>query len=87
MCLAAHIERESLLFQAVRKYGSDGRKFIEQAQLEHAEIKVMIRKVQQAEGDDDQALDEFFERRMQMVYAHFMTEEHLLQLIDPWSNG
>ncbi|MEP6934350.1 MAG: hypothetical protein ABI988_10470, partial [Nitrospirota bacterium] len=49
---------------------------------EHAEIKSMILTRQQTEGDDDQALDEFFEDMMQTVLASFTAEERdLLPLL------
>ena len=42
----------------------------------------MILQLQQTEGDDDQARDEFFEDMMQSVRVLFMTEERdLLPLV------
>ena len=74
--LASHLEmEENLLFQKVRKSGPEGRKLIEDAEVEHEEFKAMIQTLQQSEGDDDQALDECFEDMMQAVRAHFVTEE------------
>ena len=74
--LASHLEmEENLLFQRVRKSGPEGRKLIEDAEVEHEEFKAMIQTLQQSEGDDDQALDECFEDMMQTVRAHFVTEE------------
>ena len=81
--LAWHLEVEDLLLKGARKSGPEGLKIIEQAELEQADIKAMIRKLQQPEADDDQAVDEFFEDMMQGVRAHFMTEERdLYPLID-----
>jgi hypothetical protein len=43
----------------------------------------MILALQQSEGDDDQATDEFFEDMMQSIRTLFMIEERdLLPLID-----
>jgi hypothetical protein len=43
----------------------------------------MILELQQSEGDDDQAFDEFFEDMMQSVRALFISEErNLLPLVD-----
>jgi hemerythrin superfamily protein len=74
--LGSHLEmEENLLFQKVRKSGPEGRKLIEDAEVEHEEFKAMIQTLQQSEGDDDQALDECFEDMMQTVRAHFVIEE------------
>ena len=82
--LASHLELEELLFQEVRRWGPQGRKLVEGAELEHDKVKVMILDLQQSEGDDDQATDEFFEDMMQAVRALFETEERdLLPLVDP----
>ena len=43
--------------------------------LEHDKIKGMLHELQQFEGDDDQAMDEYFEDMMQSVRALFSTEE------------
>ena len=81
--LAWHLEVEDLLLKGARKSGPEGLKIIEQAELEQADIKAMIRKLQQPEADDDQAVDEFFEDMMQGVRAHFLTgERDLYPLID-----
>ncbi|MEP6957146.1 MAG: hypothetical protein ABI980_00320 [Nitrospirota bacterium] len=45
----------------------------------------MIHELQQAEADDDQALDEFFEKMMQRVRAHFVAGERDLFLLGPSS--
>jgi hemerythrin-like domain-containing protein len=48
---------------------------VEQLLVEHEEIKAMIDELQQAENDDDESLDAFFEDMMQTVRAHFIAEE------------
>lgn len=81
--LTSHLELEELLFQEVRRWGPQGRKLVEDAELEHDKVQVMILDLQQSEGDDDQAMDEFFEDMMQSVRALFVTEEReLLPLVD-----
>jgi hypothetical protein len=56
---------------------------LEDAEVEHEEIKNMIRELQEAESDDDQAWDELFEDMMETARVHFTTEEQdLLPLID-----
>jgi hypothetical protein len=81
--LASHLEKEARLFQEIRKSGPQGRKLLDDAELEHEQVKVMILELQQSEADDDQALDEFFEDMMQSVRALFILEERdLLPLID-----
>jgi hypothetical protein len=82
--LASHLDMEKdLLFQEIRRLGSQGRKFVGEAELEHEEIKGMIFELQHSEGDDDQARDEFFADMMQSVRILFMTEEcNLLPLVE-----
>jgi len=81
--LASHLDREKeLLFQEIRRLGPQGRMIVREAELENEEIKAMILELQQSEGDDDQAQDEFFEDMMQSTRILFMTEERdLLPLI------
>lgn len=43
--------------------------------MENEDMKSMILQLQQTEGDDDQARDEFFENMMQSARVLFMTEE------------
>jgi hemerythrin superfamily protein len=83
--LASHLEmEETFLFEKVRKSGSEGRKRTEAIEVEYEEVKAMILELLQAEGDDDQALDEFFEDMIRSVQALFISEEReLLPLIDP----
>jgi hypothetical protein len=60
-----------------------GRTLVEHAELAHEKIKVMILALQQSEGDDDQATDEFFEDMRQSIQTLFMIEERdLLPLVD-----
>lgn len=74
--LASHLEsEEELLYVEVRSSGEAGRRKVQEALLEHDEIKAMITELQQSESDDDQAMDEFFEDMMQTVRAHFIAEE------------
>jgi hypothetical protein len=81
--LESHLELEECVFQEIRRWGGQGRKLVEDAELEHEKVKVMIHELQHFEGDDDQAMDEFFEEMLQSVLALFMTEERdLLPLID-----
>ena len=82
--LALHLEMEEhVLFEKLRMSGPEGRKRTRATEVEHEEIKAMILELQQSEGDDDQAWDEFFEDMMQLVRALFISEEHdLLPLVD-----
>jgi hemerythrin superfamily protein len=74
--LASHLEtEEEQLYTDVRGTSETGRKLVQEALLEHDEIKAMISELQQSESDDDQAMDEFFEDMMQTVRAHFIAEE------------
>lgn len=77
--LTSHLEmEEELLFGKIRNAGPEGMKLVEDAEMEHEEVKTMIHELQRSETDDDQALDEFFEDMMQTVLAHFITEERNL---------
>lgn len=74
--LASHFQaEEALLYGEVHDGSEQGRHLVQEALLEHEEVKAMMTELQQAETDDDQALDEFFEDMMQTVRAHFLTEE------------
>ncbi len=74
--LALHLQKEEELLYADIGNGSEqGRRLVEEALLEHEEIKAMMSEVEQSETDDDQALDEFFEDMMQTVRLHFVAEE------------
>ena len=74
---------EAGLFPEIRKLGTQGQTIVENAELQHEELKAMIVTWQQAEGDDDQEWDEFFEDMMQTVRMQFVTEERdLLPLFD-----
>lgn len=82
--LALHLEmEEDFVFEKLRNSGPEGRKRTGASVVEHEEIKAMILELQQSEGDDDQAWDEFFEDMMQSVQVLFTSEEHeLLPLVD-----
>jgi hypothetical protein len=82
--LASHLDTEKeLLFQEIRRLGPLGQKVVDEAEVENEEIKAMIFGLQQTEGDDDQARDEFFGDMMQSVRVLFMTEQRdLLPLVD-----
>jgi hemerythrin superfamily protein len=74
--LASHFQaEEKRLYSEIQQANEAGRHFVQEALLEHDEIKAMMTELQQAETDDDQALDEFFEDMMQTVRAHFLMEE------------
>ena len=81
--LTSHLDTEKeLLFQEIRRLGPQGLTLLREAEVENEEIKAMILQLQQTEGDDDQARDEFFEDMMQSVRVLFMTEERdLLPLV------
>jgi len=73
---------KELLFQEIRRLGPQGLTLLREAEVENEEIKAMILQLQQTEGNDDQARDEFFEDMMQSVRVLFMTEERdLLPLV------
>lgn len=73
--LPMHLEmEEELLFGKIRNSRPEGMKLVEDAELEHEEIRAMIHELQQSETDD-QALDEFFEDMIQTVRTHFVTED------------
>ena len=82
--LASHLEMgERVLFQAIRQLEPRGQTVIEDAEVEHEEVKHMIRELQVAESDDDQSWDELFEDMMETARVLFVTEEQdLLPLID-----
>ena len=82
--LTSHLDTEkTLLFREIRRVAPQSLMLVREAEVENEEIKAMILQVQQTEGDDDQARDEFFEDMMQAVGVLFMTEERdLLPLVD-----
>jgi hypothetical protein len=82
--LASHWDTEKeLLFREIRRLGPQSLTLVREAEAENEEIRAMILQLQQTEGDDDQARDEFFEDMMQSVRVFFMTEERdLLPLVD-----
>jgi hemerythrin superfamily protein len=84
--LVAHLEmEEQLFFEGLRNSGPQGRQLVANAEVEHEAVKSMIHELQQAEADDDQALDEFFEKMMERVRAHFAAEERDLFPLGPTS--
>lgn len=82
--LALQLEmEEDLVFEKLRNSGPEGRKRTGASEVEREAIKAMILELQQSEGDDDQAWDDFFEDVMKSVQALFTSEEHeLLPLVD-----
>jgi hypothetical protein len=81
--LASHLELEELLFREIKRWGPQGHKLVEDAELEHEHVKTMVLRLQQFEGDDDEAIDDYFEDMMQSVRALFMSEERdLMPLVD-----
>lgn len=82
--LASQLEmEENLLFEKLRKSGSECRRRTGAIELEYEEVRTMVLELEHTEGDDDQALDEFFEDMMQSVRALFISEERdLFPLID-----
>ena len=75
--------RKERLFREIRRLGPQGLTLVRDAELENEDSKAMILQLQQTEGDDDQARDEFFGDMMQSVRVLFMTEERdLLPLVD-----
>ena len=73
--LDSHLELGERLFQEVRKWDPHGQTLVANTELEHEKIRVMLLELQQFEGDDDQAMDEYFEDMMQSVRALFTNEE------------
>jgi hypothetical protein len=81
--LASHLELEELLFREIKRWGAQGQKLVDDTELQHEHVKNMVLRLQQFEGDDDQAIDDFFEDMMQSVTTLFMNEERdLLPLVD-----
>ena len=82
--LASHLDTEKeRLFREIRRLGPRGLTLVRDAEVENEDIKAMILQLQQTEGDDDQARDEFFGDMMQSVRVLFMTEARdLLPLVD-----
>ncbi len=85
--LADHFHMEERLTEDVRHQGNECRILVEQLLVEHEEINAMRDELQQAENDDDESLDAFFEDMMQTVRAHFIAEERdLLPLLNMGQN-
>ena len=81
--LTSHLDTEKeLLFGEIRRLGPQGLTLVREAEVENEHIKSLTIQLQQTEGDDDQARDDFFEDMMQSVRVLFMTEERdLLPLV------
>ncbi len=81
--LTSHLDTEkTLLFREIRRLAPQNLMLVREAEVENEEITAMILHMQQTEGDDDQARDEFFEDMMQAVGVLFVTEERdLLPLV------
>lgn len=74
--LASHLQmEEEQMYPEIRTGSEQGHRLVQEALLEHDEMRAMMSELQQSENDDDQVLDEFFEDMMQTVRAHFMAEE------------
>ena len=72
---------EGLLVAGVRNQ-DNGAPVVEQVRLDHEEIQAMMCELRQAETDDDESMDEFFEDMMLTVHVHFTVEERdLLPLL------
>lgn len=85
--LGDHFHMEERLTEDVRHQGNECRILVEQLLVEHEEINAMRDELQQAENDDDESLDAFFEDMMQTVRAHFIAEERdLLPLLNMGQN-
>jgi len=83
LALEGHLEQEAFLFQELVRWGSQGRKLLEDVRSEHEKVSMMIAEIQQYEGDDDQTMDEYFEDMMKSVRTLFLAEERdLLPLVD-----
>lgn len=78
-----HFEWEERLFTEERRRQEQGHAVIQRVLLDHEEVKAMIEELRQAETDDDESMDQFFEDMMQTVRVHFHGEERdLIPLFD-----
>ncbi|MCW5798672.1 MAG: Hemerythrin domain-containing protein [Nitrospira sp.] len=81
--LADHFEWEERLFSEDHRFQEQGTAVIRRVLLDHEEVKAMIQELRQAETDDDESMDQFFEDMMQTVRVHFHGEERdLIPLFD-----
>ncbi len=78
-----HFEWEEQLFSEDSRLQEAGNPVIRRVLLDHEEVKAMIHELRQAETDDDESMDHFFEDMMQTVRVHFHGEERdLIPLFD-----
>lgn len=78
-----HFEWEERLFNEDSRIQEQGHGVIRRVLLDHEEVQAMIEELRQAETDDDESLDQFFEDMMQTVRVHFYGEERdLIPLFD-----
>lgn len=78
-----HFEWEERLFSEDHRFQEQGTAVIRRVLLDHEEVKAMIQELHQAETDDDESMDQFFEDMMQTVRVHFHGEERdLIPLFD-----
>lgn len=78
-----HFEWEETLFSEDNRIKEHGASVLRRVLLDHEELKAMINELRQAETDDDESMDQFFEDTMQTVRVHFDAEERdLIPLFD-----
>lgn len=81
--LEDHFNWEERLFNEDSRLQHQGHAVIRRVLLDHEEVKAMIEELRQAETDDDESMDQFFEDMMQTVHVHFDGEERdLIPLFD-----
>mgnify|MGYP000942207156 CR=1 FL=1 len=70
-----HFEWEEALFTEDIRIQEQGTSVLRRILLDHEEVKAMMNELRQAETDDDESMDQFFEDTMQTVRVHFHAEE------------
>jgi hemerythrin len=79
--LASHLKwEEDYWYGHLQQNGHVRKRFADEAFREHDELKSMIQQIEQAESDDDEAIDEYFEDMIQTATAHFLKEERALHM-------
>lgn len=73
--LEDHFEWEEALFTEDIRIQEQGTSVLRRILLDHEEVKAMMNELRQAETDDDESMDQFFEDTMQTVRVHFHAEE------------
>jgi hypothetical protein len=74
--LQSHLAREEdVLLAVIHNSGPLGIDLIEDAMLEHEEIRTMMRQFQQFEREEDEVWEEMFEDMMQTAGVHFIAEQ------------